>query len=579
MEAVFLRLINMSITAGWLVLAIMVLRLLLKKASKAMVVALWALVGIRLICPYSFESVLSLVPSTKAIPEGIFYDRAPEITSGITVVDSVVNPIISETLTPNIGDSVNPVQIVLIVGSWIWCAGIIVMLLYAVISYLRIYRSVREAALFEGNVWLCDHISTPFILGMVRPRIYLPSSMNEQDMRYVIAHEKAHLERFDHIWKPLGFVLLTVYWFNPLVWVAYIFLCRDIELACDEKVIKDMGVEGKKLYSEALINCSSSRRIITACPLAFGETGVKERIKSVLAYRKPAVWLIVVSVMACVIVTICFLTNPEKKFLAGGQDVSLFLALYDNVNQSGSVFFYKKTTKENDIPEIKSQAMFSETEMSELCALLEKQKWHNDAYVDRLAYDYDGCICYDGAWIFFGYDRKFIGYRGNYMSYNCSGTDEIIQMIKDLEEKAEPYDLSMHTEGVDDFGLTMEVNFTSRAEFDVTFTHSSKKAAVAGKLTVSSIYTIRAYHDGAWISFGDYMRDVLNHNYDGPKDGWGDESYIIKADDSLVLHENLKETYGKLPVGQYLLFKSVELTDDNDKTITRWYTARFDVVD
>ena len=313
MEAIFLKILNMSITASWLVLAIVILRLILKKAPKAISVFMWALVGVRLICPFSFESILSLIPSAETVPQDIIYSEAPAIHSGVPIFNSTVNPIISESLAPEVGASVNPMQIIAFVASVVWIVGIVAMLLYTVISYFRIHRKVREAVPYQDNIWLCDHIDTPFILGVIRPRIYLPSNMNEQDIEYVIAHEKAHLKRHDHWWKPLGFLLLTVYWFNPILWIAYILLCKDIELACDEKVIKDMGTEIKKPYSEALINCSAPRKMISACPLAFGEVGVKGRVKSVLNYKKPAFWIIVVAVVASIVVAVCFLTNPTTK--------------------------------------------------------------------------------------------------------------------------------------------------------------------------------------------------------------------------------------------------------------------------
>lgn len=313
MEAIFLKILNMSITASWLVLAIVILRLILKKAPKAISVFMWALVGVRLICPISFESILSLIPSAETVPQDIIYSEAPAIHSGVPIFNSTVNPIISENLAPEVGASVNPMQIIAFVASVVWIVGIVAMVLYTVISYFRIHRKVREAVPYQENIWLCDHIDTPFILGVIRPRIYLPSNMNEQDIEYVIAHEKAHHKRHDHWWKPLGFLILTVYWFNPILWIAYILLCKDIELACDEKVIKDMGTEIKKPYSEALINCSVPRKMISACPLAFGEVGVKGRVKSVLNYKKPAFWIIVVAVVACIALSVGFLTNPTTK--------------------------------------------------------------------------------------------------------------------------------------------------------------------------------------------------------------------------------------------------------------------------
>ena len=310
MEAVFLKILNMSITASWIVLAVIVLRLFLKKSPKWIIALMWGLVGIRLVCPFTLESVFSLIPSAETVPSEILYMDTPAIHSGISAFNSVVNPIISGSLAPAVGDSVNPMQIITFVSSIIWIVGIVAMLVYTVVSYLRIHKKVKEAIPFKENIWGCDHVDTPFILGVIRPRIYRPSAMSEQDMEYVIAHEKAHLKRHDHWWKPLGFLLLTIYWFNPILWIAYILLCRDIELACDEKVIRDMGTDNKKPYSNALINCSVPRRMIAACPLAFGEVGVKGRVKAVLNYKKPAFWIIVVAIISCIIVAICFLTDP-----------------------------------------------------------------------------------------------------------------------------------------------------------------------------------------------------------------------------------------------------------------------------
>ena len=313
MEAVFLKILNMSITASWLVLAVIVSRFLLKKAPKAFSVILWGLVGVRLILPFSLESVLSLVPSAETVPGDIVYSPVPEISSGISFLNSAVNPIISETLAPNYGSGgIAPMEIITLVASIVWVAGIAAMLLYTVISYLRFRKKVREAAPLKENIYLCDRVDTPFILGVLRPRIYLPSNISKADMEYVIAHERAHLKRHDHLWKPLGFLLLSVYWFNPVLWIAYILLCRDIELACDERVIKDKGIEIKKSYSTALVNCSVPRKMMAACPLAFGEGSVKGRIKSVLNYKKPAFWIIIVAVIACVAVAACFLTNPVQ---------------------------------------------------------------------------------------------------------------------------------------------------------------------------------------------------------------------------------------------------------------------------
>ena len=310
MSEVFLKVLNMSIAASWLILAVVVLRLMLKRAPKWIAVLLWGIVALRLAVPFSFESALSLIPSAETFsPYNIQYET-PAIHSGIPAVNHAVSPILGEAFAPNPVGSVNPLYVWTFIVSVIWLIGISAMLLYAVISYVRVRRSVAERVPYEGNIFLCDHVKSPFILGLLRPRIYLPSGIDAAAMAPVIAHEKAHLVRRDHWWKPIGFLILAVHWFNPLCWIAYVLLCRDIELACDEKVIRQMDLDGKKQYSAALLECSTGRRLVTICPLAFGEVGVTERVKNVLNYKKPAFWVIVVAVIACAVVTVCFATNP-----------------------------------------------------------------------------------------------------------------------------------------------------------------------------------------------------------------------------------------------------------------------------
>lgn len=321
MENIFLKIFNMSITASWIALAVMLLRLPLKKAPKWIMGVLWAFVALRLILPISLESVLSLIPSAQTLPQDFTYSPAPIINSGIPALNSTVNPVISESLAPAPGASVNPTQVLSFAASVIWIVGVVGMLLYMLISYLSLKLKVRESVGIakpdgsgtEKRVRVCDRISSPFVLGVIFPKIYIPSTLGEEDMRYVMEHEKTHIKRGDHLWKPLGFLLLSVYWFNPILWAAYILMSRDIELACDEGVIKQLGEDSKKAYSEALINCSAPRRLVTACPLAFGEVGVKERIKRVLNYKKPAFWIIILAVVSCAVVAVCFLTNPKRQ--------------------------------------------------------------------------------------------------------------------------------------------------------------------------------------------------------------------------------------------------------------------------
>ena len=312
MNELFLKIINMSISASWLVLAVLILRFVLKKAPKWINVLLWGIVAIRLICPFSFESTLSLIPSAETIPLNIGMDTTPTINSGISAINNAVNPIISQSNTPMAGASVNLLQITIGIYEYIWIFGMIALALYTAISYWRLRRKVDTAVRYKDNIFQSENVSFPFVLGIIKPRIYLPFKMNGQYLEHVVAHEQAHICRKDHWWKPLGFLLLMIHWFNPLMWLAYVLLCRDIELACDEKVIKELGNEQRGDYTQALVACSVNRRMIAACPLAFGEVSVKERVKSVMNYKKPAFWVIIISVIVCVGVAVCFLTNPKQ---------------------------------------------------------------------------------------------------------------------------------------------------------------------------------------------------------------------------------------------------------------------------
>jgi len=279
---------------------------------------LWGLVAVRLLCPFSIESAWSLIPSTQTVSTAPISPSAPiageqiVIQSGIPMVDSAVNPILGEMLpSAPASNSADPWQIATEIVGYIWAAGAIALALYACISYLRLHRKVRASLCKENRVFVCDEISSPFILGIVKPSIYLPSGMDAQTASYVLAHERAHLRRRDHWWKPFGYLLLTLYWFHPLVWLAYVLLCRDIELACDEKVIREWPLEEKAAYSQALLDCSGPRRLITVCPLAFGEVGVKTRVKKVLHYKRPAFWILLVAMVACVVTAVCLLTDPK----------------------------------------------------------------------------------------------------------------------------------------------------------------------------------------------------------------------------------------------------------------------------
>ena len=313
MNELFLKIVNMSISASWLVLVVLILRFVLKKAPKWVNILLWGIVAIRLICPFSFESALSLIPSAETFPEKVISGPSFDVQTGITPIDNRINDYLGDRYFEGVTVPANNGNNIMTILTIVWTIGILLLVAYTVISYWRLRRKVDTAVRYKDNIFQSENVKSPFVLGIIKPRIYLPFNMNGQDLEHVVAHEQAHIHRKDHWWKPFGFLLLTIHWFNPLVWLAYVLLCRDIELACDERVIKELGNEQRADYTQALVACSVNRRMIAACPLAFGEVGVKDRVKSVMNYKKPAFWGVVLAVIVCVFVAVCFLTNPVTK--------------------------------------------------------------------------------------------------------------------------------------------------------------------------------------------------------------------------------------------------------------------------
>ena len=312
MAEIFQKALNMSIAAGWLILAVIALRLLLRRAPKRFRLLLWAVVGLRLALPWSIESALSLIPSAQTLPEGIMLERAPVLDTGISALNGAINPGFTAAFTPELGVSANPLQVLLPIAAAFWMLGAAAMLLWALVSWLRLRKRVREAVRLEENVYECE-IASPFVLGLFRPRIYLPFSLENGERELVLAHERAHITAGDHIIKPLGWLLLAAHWYNPLVWLAYALFCRDIELACDERVVRGLSLSDRADYSQALLDLSRPRGGVRACPLAFGESSVKGRVKSVLSYKKPAFWLVLLAVVVCVGAAVCFLTDPKEE--------------------------------------------------------------------------------------------------------------------------------------------------------------------------------------------------------------------------------------------------------------------------
>ncbi|PKM58310.1 MAG: hypothetical protein CVU98_01585 [Firmicutes bacterium HGW-Firmicutes-3] len=316
MRELFLSVLNMSLTASYVILCVILIRLLLKKAPKVISYALWGVIAFRLIIPFSFESMFSLIPrniNAVLIPHDIVYQQSPQVNSGIEVVDSLVSKSLP---APNVGASVNPLQIYTEIGTYIWILGIMVLLIYSVVSVLRLKRQLKGAQLIEQNIYHAQNLKTPFVLGIIRPRIYLPVDLSTTERSYILLHEQTHIQRKDHIIKILAFIILSIHWFNPLVWIAFLLMSTDMELSCDERVLKEMNEEIKKPYANSLLSLATGRHILNGSPLAFGEGNVKGRIINVLNYKKPVFWVVVVALIAVVAVSVGLMSNPQEKQLS-----------------------------------------------------------------------------------------------------------------------------------------------------------------------------------------------------------------------------------------------------------------------
>ncbi|WNX85293.1 M56 family metallopeptidase [Agathobaculum sp. NTUH-O15-33] len=312
LDGLFLSVLNMSITASLVILVVLLVRLLLKKAPKTFSYALWIVVLFRLICPFSFESAIGLLPINKTpIPQDIMYSTEPQIDTGINIVDSIVNPILP--VANNMGESINPLQVWVLVGSTIWVFGMLIMLIYSIIQFVRLKRKLVGATPLRGNIYLADHISSPFVMGFIKPNIYLPSSMAKTEQAFIIAHENYHIKRFDHIARILGFIALTIHWLNPLVWLAFVLSGKDMEMSCDEAVMREMDTDIRAEYSKSLLRFATGRKIIAATPLAFGEGDTKERVKNVMQYKRPMLWVSIIAVIAVVCVVVGLMSNSKSE--------------------------------------------------------------------------------------------------------------------------------------------------------------------------------------------------------------------------------------------------------------------------
>ena len=321
MSELFLGFLNRAYSASWLIAAVLLLRLLLARAPKRLRPVMWGLVGLRLALPWSIESALSLVPSgTLLTQQAVRYDPVPTVNTGFPALNTALDGALAASSVAAPAASVNPLYVYTTIAGYLWLLGVGAMLLYLLVSWLRLRRKVQTAILLDGNVYETDAVVSPFVMGLLRPRIILPLGMECATASAVLAHERCHLRRGDNWVKLLGFALLSLYWFHPLVWLSYVLLCRDLELACDETVIRTLDAPARADYSQALLSCSTPHRTLAACPLAFGAVGVKARVKAVLNYKKPAFWLIVLAVVCCIVLAVCFLTEPTDHVIYGLAD-------------------------------------------------------------------------------------------------------------------------------------------------------------------------------------------------------------------------------------------------------------------
>ena len=332
----FLPVLNRSLSACWLILAVLLLRFVFRKAPASFRIILWLIVGIRLIIPFDIRTDFSLIPNAKPLTEyTVQYDMNPKIDSGIRPIDEAINPVFTETFKADPANSVNPLYVHTSIAGIVWIFGIAILLLCSLISHCQLKKRLSDSIPLDEGIRLCDHIETPFVYGLFQPTIYLPSSLNEKDREIVLKHERMHIARRDHLLKPLAYLISIVHWFNPLVWLSYHLFCKDIEIACDEAVIKDMTLQEKKDYSKTLLSCAAHKRFVFSYPLAFGEVGIKERVKNVLDYKKPSFWIILAGIVICVVTGVCFLTNPKHN-----PDASYLLENFDRKNIDGITIMY-----------------------------------------------------------------------------------------------------------------------------------------------------------------------------------------------------------------------------------------------
>jgi len=629
MTELFIQLFNMSITTGWMILAVIVVRFLCKRMPKTWHCFLWYLVMLRLLMPVTIESEWSLIPNSKVITEELLYSQNPvgEViniteqmmssdgpmteeekqaeyeaylekiyaeeelvqsqtdTEEMTFFSSLWNEFV-DFITPDPRASVNPLQVFVDGASYIWLLGMAVMLGYTFISYRRVVKRIKEAVLLRDNIYQSECVESPFVFGMIKPRIYVSFSLKGESLDCVIAHERTHIKRCDHIVRLLAFLLLTIYWFQPLAWVFYLLLCRDMELACDEMVLKQIGMDKKKLYSQTLLECSVSPKKITVCPLAFGEMSVKQRIENILNFRKPAVWLVAGTVLLCVILVVCFMTNPVND----GNRAGTTQTVYEVEHSAGETDDI--TQIEGNIPDVTNDmGSLTEQQIEEgsitifahAKEIIDKKNGRilissdSNAYPGAFLLDIPGNV-YDIEEIKMGelmminmkdtgeMDGKLPVYKAFFMKekrelIGNEGYTLTDFTITENEPQLSKIDFSgqeSFTEEVNTLdGVTMYMEKLKSTEGDVEIRNESGR-----ELQYGDWYDIQVQQDGSWYSLPLIIDNAA----------YQDIAYPVQDQSTSVWEINWSYFYGELPAGKYRIVKDItDLREPGD--YTKYYLA------
>jgi len=543
MDKLFISILNNALVASWIILAVIALRMLFKKTPKWINCLMWVLVAIKLVIPFRIESIFSLIPTANPVPADIEYSEVPRIDTGFATVNTVINPVLESNFSATETASANPMQVIIGIAAIVWIWGVALLIIYGLTSFILLRKKVKDATPASESIYKCDTIESPFIFGIIKPHIFVPETLNECDYACVIEHEKAHIQRRDYIWKPMGFAILAVYWFNPLCWVAYILLCKDIEYACDEKVTKDKDKEWKAKYCQALLNCSSQRRLVSACPVAFGEVSVKERIKSVINYKKPALWIAVFAIIGCVLVGVFFLTNPKAE--STGNDEFIVDESLNDVNKREKLAQY--------LEDVIAEDFLNEYDFDSIS--VEVEPLDNDGFSGVMKIRSSNVVENDFGAICSGYLDKYLKAYSAYFNEslitkrNVSGEKVTRNEIDDTNQNKPLWGIVINADNVTSQGCVITVH--------------QDGTEIIGYINIGSKYELDYWDDElGWTSLDEIPSDYVRT--------WTDMAYAIEQGSTNSWKVNWEDLYGNIAVGKYRIKKEVMLVrgpGDYDKAI------------